>query len=377
MQWVRIWVDWPSLMPQQGMFNSTYVAFIDGQIRAAKRLNVNPDKTGVPRTPAVMLSVWRTPAWASGAVNDAASLYDRRARPTAAEPSPEIKGLEYAYPADVSMTSWWAFMISILVDRYHPLNRPLGDAWIDALEIMNEPNLQWWPQREPSTAPGDDKYDDDSTPLRAHRWAAKMIQTAREITRTRSNAPLIVVPAVSDIKGSNRRRTDYMEFTHAVLDRLDDLGFVADQHVAWSVHNYGDVTYNLGRNGAQTAVNQYQEPLVNRAARVRQILVNRGWRGWPAAGDPYVMITEGGAPTGDMKTKYGAVTVDESEGAQQYLVARNIQRMKTDGANTDGRGIGLLMTYMWFGSIDERYDTGLYKHGGGFRPIFATWANFP
>src|SRR3954447_5740705 len=70
-KWVRLWADWPTLMPNPGQLDATRIASLDAQIVQAKR-----DGLGV------ILTSYRFPTWANGT----AALTD--APPPAAPPPP-------------------------------------------------------------------------------------------------------------------------------------------------------------------------------------------------------------------------------------------------------------------------------------------------
>jgi hypothetical protein len=153
-----------------------------------------------------------------------------------------------------------------------------GDQYyIDVLEIMNEPNGQWWPQQD----------FDGSRQL--YRWAARMMKTARTITAARGDQPLIAGPSLSDTYEHNAVRTSALNFQRTMLDRWAQLGRNDDASVVWSHHNSVDCeTPYTGAN--------------NRAKKARDELINyRGtywtspWRGWADSGQQYgVLLTEGG-----------------------------------------------------------------------------------
>jgi hypothetical protein len=88
-RWVRLWADWPTLMPVPATFAADRVAALDDQLAQARA-----DGLGT------ILTLYRTPAWAGRAV-------------TAGSP--------------------WEQFVAWVVVRYGP--------GIDVLELSNEPNL--------------------------------------------------------------------------------------------------------------------------------------------------------------------------------------------------------------------------------------------
>jgi hypothetical protein len=339
--WVRLWIDWPSAQPTPNAFDMSYFAKIEANIAQAKALGLG-----------VILTSHRFPTWANTEPWDPADRGDKQ--------------MELRYPSDVSTSSPWAFWIWVLAARYNPVTRPLGSGtYVDVLEVLNEPNLAWWPQLEPSP----------STGLKVHRYAAKMMQTAREMTKQTQNAPLLMGPAMSDIKGSNRQRTDYQEFMTALLTRFQQIAFTPDSTVIWSQHNYGDVTYDLGPGTATTTANQLQEPTVNRARWAHQKLVSSGWAGYGAS-NGYLFLTEGGITTENAKLKYGAVTAQDVENVRASLMYRSFKRMQDA---TIGAGVLLYTNYLVYGgpNVGEKYDTGLLTPTSVRQPTYDTWSCLP
>jgi hypothetical protein len=151
--WVKLWVSWADLQqdyPASSLgaswqqLNSApgganYLRRLDGQVRAANDAGVK-----------VLLTIYQAfPTWATGA--------------TGADPlstKPAIQKL----PLDLSPDGPWGWFIGHLSARYDgsfntagphaPRPGETGAAWkgnpdaarIDGLEIVNEPNLLYWPQ---------------------------------------------------------------------------------------------------------------------------------------------------------------------------------------------------------------------------------------
>ncbi len=87
--WVRLWADWPSLMPAPGSFDATRVAGLDDQLAVARADGLR-----------TILTLYRTPAWVGSGV-------------AAAPP--------------------WERFVAWAITRY--------GARLDVLELCNEPNL--------------------------------------------------------------------------------------------------------------------------------------------------------------------------------------------------------------------------------------------
>jgi hypothetical protein len=89
-RWVRLWADWPTLMPAPGTFAADRVVALDDQLAIARADGLH-----------TILTLYRTPDWVGGGVS-------------AAPP--------------------WEAFVAWAIGRY--------GAQLDALELCNEPNLQ-------------------------------------------------------------------------------------------------------------------------------------------------------------------------------------------------------------------------------------------
>src|SRR3954453_12584214 len=209
-RWVRMWADWPTLMPDAGGFVPAIIDSLDEQIALARRDGLR-----------IVLTLYRFPTWANGVdrmsqaqIDDAAP--DRMAEGGAAT---SAKSLLFKYPDDVSPASAWGDFVDRIASRYSVGNpaRPSVDATIDVLEIANEPNLQWWPQQGPSTTPGDAF---GPGPLVVHDVLARMFETARAMGPSSANEPMLGGPAMADSVGDTRLRTDFRTLADALLPAL-------------------------------------------------------------------------------------------------------------------------------------------------------------
>jgi hypothetical protein len=276
-RWVRMWADWPTLMPAPGTFAADRVEALDDQLTQARA-----DGLGT------ILTLYRTPAWAGHAV---------------------------------AAGSAWEQFVAWVVARY--------GAVTDVLELCNEPNLA-------GTSP---------------EAVAAMFVTAKRIAGGLGSNLVLAGPGTSDIRG-------YARFTARLLDALDARGFVAGPRFAWTHHNYADVAYGTSRT-----------------ADVRRRLVGR-WAGWPAgdAGDPQLLITEGGVTLRTIERRLGIADPAAQRARQAQLLRTAYERL----AGSEGAGVALVTQYLFH--TDPRYDSGLCEtaeDGGARRPAFEAWRALP
>lgn len=315
--WVRLWAEWPKLQPVAD--KPPDFTELDAEIAAARADGLK-----------VMLTAWRYPIWANGTAaltpeQDAAFALSDRAG--ARQDPAQLKDLSFRLPEDLGPTSPFAAWIDAL-----------GRRGADALEIVNEPNHQIWPQRGVAAA------------------VAQMIATARAVLdRLGDAAPLLVAPATADGRGSSPLATDHLEFARALLDQLDAIGFRADARTAWSHHTYGDVESDSS----------------DRIAAVRDLLAGR-WSGWPA-GDalaPGILVTESGARLDVIARDEGLVDPVIVRRRQADLIARSYERLRTGPER-----VGLVIQYLFV--TDVNYDAGLCELDGRPRPAYHAWAELP
>jgi hypothetical protein len=348
--WVRMWADWPVLQPDadtppdRGRGAQALARLDDGIARArADGLRV-------------ILTAWRFPRWANGSAALGAAepthrLEDRIDRD--ADPA-RRKDLTFKLPRDLSPSSDWARWIDFLLTRYGGR----GPRSVDALELLNEPNLQLWPQRAPSPDAGDPYA---SGALTIDDAVARMMVTAQRVARRHGDrAPLLVAPATADPAGDSRLRTAFDTFTRALLDRLAERGFDPGPRFAWSHHSYADVEGDLG--GAD-----------NRVASVRRMLAGR-WAGWPDgdAAAPALLVTESGARLDKVAKDYALGDAGAAREKQAELLERNWRRMQLA---PEGEGVRLLCLYLFV--TDMNYDSGLCDLDGTPRPAYHAWARLP
>src|SRR4051812_27544098 len=332
--WVRLWADWPQLQPEAARApdagtGARVVAALDAQVDRARADGRR-----------VMLTAWRFAPWANGtaSLSDADDvrfrLADRLRR--GADPAAR-KSLTYRLPGDLSPSGAWGRWIAWLLARYA--------GRIDALEIVNEPNLQLWPQRDAAGA------------LTIDAAVATMMQTAAALASREKRAPMLVAPATGDPVGDSRLRTGYHTFTRALLDRLAERRFEPGPRFAWSHHNYTDVESLLA--GAD-----------NRVARVRAMLTGR-WTGWPR-GDgraPGILVTESGARPEVVAARFGLRDRAAALRGQAEALRHNASLMTLA---PEGAGVGMLCQYLFV--TDVFYDSGLCELDGAARPAYYAWA---
>ena len=373
--WVKFWAVWPVIQPQPPSkvpFDKlgttanpglSHLQALDAQIARARAANP-------PRN--VIVCAWQFPTWANGTSQLAWNTrqevelapQDRMTRTEwnkwvasgRTDYTVKRKELIYRIPDDVSPTSAYASWIRFLINRYK--------AWGSgvAIEIMNEPSLQMWPQMGPSTTT--DPFA--AGPVAIGAKVARMMQSAQAVSASLGHPLLLLGPAGDDgpkgnnpVPGSTRQRTMYATAVKSTLDGLDAIGFKAHSRFAWSHHNYTDVEQD---QGADVGVR-------NRVAHVRSLLVGR-WSGWPQNGiaktAPGIFVTEGGA----------RVNVAGSLARQAELIKRNWGRMARDDA--DGAGVAMLAQYLSYSA--PYFDTGVCEPssiGGAKRPAYATWKALP
>jgi hypothetical protein len=329
--WVRLWADWPVLQPEPGVppdrgSGAAALARLDAGIEGARADGRR-----------VMLTAWRFPRWANDTdwlspVRDIS--FEIRDRVAIGGDPLQRKDLTFRLPQDLSPGSEWGSWIDFLIGRY-------ADS-IDALELLNEPNLQLWPQTGVADA------------------VARMFVTAQTVAGRHLGAPLLVGPATADPVGDSRLRTGYDTFTRELLDQLDARGFRAGPGFAWSHHSYADLEGEL----------RGQE---NRTATARAMLVGR-WAGWPAgdAAAPELLVTETGARLDRIAKLYGLGGAAAARQKQAELIERYWRLMQF---GPEGAGVGMVCQYLFV--TDMHYDAGLCDLDGTPRPGYRAWGRLP
>jgi hypothetical protein len=366
--WVRMWVDWPVVQPDPdyAVDDPANPGFprlqaLDEQIAAACADGVR-----------VLLVPYRFPAWANDTVELAAARntdeevsfgFADRISPAAwrryvaagRDPSvfnPGRRGLDLRIPPEgVGVESAWARFFEFLYARYH-LGQADSGRLVHGLDLVNEPNYQWWPQRAPSTT--DDPFGPG--PLIVQHAMAQMIATAQTIADRYGDTTLLFAPSTADSEIVSRTVTQFDEFAGALLDALDVIGHRPGPRQAWAHHNYTDLE--------RRAEDSYTQ-------RLRAVLRDR-WTGYAEGEPPTVFITEGGVRVGKMRAYYP----DEDPLEAQ---ARSMREGWDRHVRDDGPGAGVAMLAQYQTYTDPRFDAGLLEPWPSTtrRPIYGVWASLP
>ena len=368
--WVRYWADWPSLQP-----DSRYaiddpaspgypkLQALDEQIRFACQDGLR-----------VMLLPYRFPAWANGTAalsaqrnTDAEISFEYWDRMTEAvwdryvregrNPSvynPSRRALEYRLPADAyGPFSAWARFFEFLYRRYHWGQRASG-RFVHGFELVNEPNLQLWPQHAPAAA-GASRFA--SGPVTIHTQVAQLMATAQQVGGRYGSSTRLYAPSTSDSDtASSRRYTRWNEFVRALLDALAVRGYRATPIQAWSHHNYSDVEYRSAATRIQA---------------VRGELGGR-WTGYAEGASPTVFVTEGGARPARMASLYPSEDPLEAQ-------AKCLRDAWARHASDSGQGAGVAMFAQYLIYADPNFDCGLIDPWPSTvkRPAYNAWKAFP
>jgi hypothetical protein len=266
----------------------------------------------------VMLTSWRYPRWANGTdklTPEQDAAFELRDRVAPGGDPARRKHLTFRPPADLSEGSPFGRWIAALGER---------DA--DAVEVVNEPNFQLWPQRD------------------VHVPVARMMATARAVLGGRR---LLVGPATADRRGSSALDTDHLEFARALLDELERIGFRPDERTAWSHHNYGDVESDSAERIAAAGA-----------------LVRSRWPGTP------ILVTESGARLTTIAREERLRDDTRVRRRQAELIARGCERLRL---GPEGQAVTMVLHYLFV--TDMNYDSGLCELDGRPRPSYYAWAD--
>ncbi len=308
-RWVRLWAHLTSLWPTQGAINQQLLNELDYQISLARAYGCG-----------VILTVHHDlPSWINGSTV-----------PTRA-------------PADTGPSSPWAVMFTAFASRYsvNNANRPVPSATVDMLEFCNEPNQLW---------------NTNGLTVDLPFAVANLFTRAKSIVAQFNGSPLVAGPATGDLGPEILGLDNYVDFTIRVLNVLKGNGFFnagPNFSAVWTQHNYSDVSYDHGPDTTAPDRNTYRTTDPNtrrqtlRSLTTRNILNQNGWRGWPSgnAGDARLFITEGGADRPSVARVWNpsvGLNGDQTgyENYQNYLGARNLQRLATD---TQGAGCEMVL----------------------------------
>jgi hypothetical protein len=301
---VRYWADWPFLQPRAELAlddpanpGRPHLEALDAQVDAAVADGLQ-----------VILMPYRYPVWVN---------HTRR--------HSHGKSPEWRIPDEGhGPYSAWAGFVEALWTRYA--------GRMACFEVVNEPNLQLWPQ-----------------PDVADR-VAWMITTADAIARRHGFAATCLAPSISDAESDRPFQiTERRPFVDALLAALDRRGFAGGEHWVWSFHNYNDAELGGNRVGA-----------------MRAQLAGR-WRGRAADdGGPLVFATEGGVRLSGVRRRYGETfSPSRQRDEQAAMLAGALARYER------APGVGLFTQYTV--QADPEYDCGLREPDGGGRPAFSAW----
>jgi hypothetical protein len=363
--WIRMWADWPSLQP-----DSRYriddpaspgywrLQGLDAQIRQACADGLR-----------VMLMPYRFPLWANGTAglvknSDAEISFQYADRMSAATwnkyvangrnasvYNPSRRALEYRVPNEgYRLDGAWSKFFEFLMRRYNYGQRASG-RFVHGFELVNEPNLQLWPQRVPG--PASDPFSGSST-LKIGATIAQLMKTAQAVSARFGHTTGLYAPSSSDSEIVSRLVTHYLEFTTNLLDSSAAIGFVPNSAMGWSHHNYSDV----------------EQRVSTRVQLLRDRLRGR-WTGKADSYAPTVWITEGGARVGKMRTLYPG----EDPLAAQAKCLQTAWDLHN--STTNGQGVAMLAQYLLY--ADPNFDCGLLEAAPSTvkRPAYATWKTFP
>jgi hypothetical protein len=298
---VRFWVDWPIVQPLGDLDlddpanpGRAHLQALDAQIDAA-----------VADALQVIVMPYRYPRW----VNHTTAHFERK--------SPEWRLPD----SDHGPFSPWARFVEALWARY--------DGRMTCFEVVNEPNLQLWPQD------------------RIAERVAEMITTVDEIASRHGYAASCLAPSISDAESDRPVViTERRPFVATLLDALDRRGFGGGDHWVWSFHNYNDA--ELGGD---------------RVSEMRAQLSGR-WRGRRAPdGGPLLYATEGGVRLIGVERRYGRTFSPARQRTEQAaMLADVIARYERTP------GVGLFTQYTV--TAEPGYDCGLREADGSARPAF-------
>lgn len=268
-------------------------------------------------------------------------------------------------PDDVGLFSLWFWVLLFFLERYR-FNRPGGApengfAWVNAIEISNQPNHRNWQEGEGGVI--------------AARKIADMMKTAKWAAAACGNVVVVAGPGLLDVAKTSAEQTNFLEFTSLIMQRLHDNGFFIpaenNNHIfLWTHQNYNDVLFDIGPDSTHPDSAHRRD--CNALLAVNALDAG-GWRGFPdGTGAPAsVFITEGGGDLSriDDADTWGPLTTPQAQTKQAFLLGRSWARMKTA---TQGRGIFSIGQHQFYSSA---VDCGLVDDAVPpvLRPAYLTW----
>jgi hypothetical protein len=301
---LRLWADWPFLQPRGDVAlddpdnpGRPNLLSLDAQIDAAVADGLQ-----------VILLPWRYPRWVNHTTEHDGTK------------SPEWRLPDSGH----GPYSPWAHWVESLWQRYA--------GRIACFEVINEPNLQMWPQEDIAER------------------VAWMMSTVDAVARRHDFAATCLGPSISDAESDRPWRiTERRPFVESLLPALARRGFGGGDHWVWSFHNYNDC--ELGGD---------------RVSAMRAQIAGR-WPGRQAEdGGPLMYATEGGVRLVGVERRHGMTYAPERQRARQAaMLADAVARYERTP------GVGLFTHYTVY--AEPGYDCGLLEADGTMRPAFGAW----
>ena len=320
-RWIRMWADWPSLQPHPDRAPDDALSPGRAKLRALDEQIALANALGIR----VLLMPYRFPPGPTGPRTRGPARGAGR-RPSTVSP-----------PTPTGRTAHGRASSRSCYGRYHA-GRESGPH-VDGFELVNEPNLQLWPQSGIA------------------REVARLIKTAQAISARRAHSTMLYAPSISDDDApTSERYTRWDEFVPALLDELAAIGYLIHSGQAWSHHNYTDVERR------RTATN---------TQAIRALLAGR-WAGYAEGRTPTVFVTEGGARLSRMPALYPAE--DPRQAQAKCLRDAWARHQRDSGA---GAGVAMFAQYLLY--ADPNFDCGLLDPYPSTvkRPAYAAWKAFP
>lgn len=382
---IRFLADWSSLQPSRQYAlgdpsspDHYKLAGLDEQIRLANADGLH-----------VILLPHKYPKWVNGTEHIANQFTDEnfwfkpadRCRPTvwlpwlADQANPDLRlalaramrSYEFALPPDGhGVDSHWGRFVAALMDRY--VDNAPRNGRVRTFEVVNEPNLQTFPQRSPSSWPDDPvrQFEVEGSRLTIHETVAEMMTTMDRLAR-RSRRPVACIgpshtdtdaataPRLTTIHTTTPYSTAFEPFVENLLDALDRAGFRGGSRWTWAYHNYNDIEWGETRT-----------PILRERLRGR-------WRGRIRDDGPALWGTEGGVRLSVMRTRFGVTDPAAQRALQAQVLETALYRHRS--RRSVGAGVELLTQYTVI--ADPNYDCGLREPDNSERPAFETWCGFP
>jgi hypothetical protein len=207
------------------------------------------------------------------------------------------------FPSSFSRNSHWGNWIARLYQRYDRFAPATPGITIDALEVVNEPNLMCKPQRNTPTGP-----------VNSHQKVFEMFNTADQIGAERGHSLWLMGPALSDRQANSDQFFTYFE---SWMDLFFGLGFRGNSKWIWTHHNYIDCEIASGS-----------------AATARSKLIGK-WSGYSDGDGPALFNSEGGS-------RLSRVT---DQDRQRDTVINAFERGRT---GSQSGGVGMFANYLLY-----------------------------